>query len=137
MPSQQEISAASTTLSTVARAQALSLIRGSTRFREQVGLYPNLAAKLDAATTVQIQQINAALAAIDAIGDGTVALTGGEDAVDYEQVRDREQLVDYIIDTLYEAPAVRSGIAVSPMNRVRTGVWCSVCGCRRWRCPCP
>lgn len=136
MPSQQQISGASTTLSAVARAQALSLIRSSTRYREQLGLYPNLAAKLDAATTIQVQQINAALALIDEIGDGTVALTGGEEGVDYEQTRDRAQLVDYIIDTLFDSPAVRSGIGVAPMNRI-AGTWCSVCGCRRWQCPCP
>jgi hypothetical protein len=137
MPTTAQVTAASTTLTTIARAQVLSLIRGSSRYREQVGLYPSLADKVDAATTVQIQQMNAALTLIDAIGDGTVALTGGEDAVDYDQVRDREQLVSYMIDTLYEAPAVRSGVAVSSMNPIRTNVWCSTCGCNRWRCPCP
>jgi hypothetical protein len=137
MPTTAQVTAASTTLSTIARAQVLSLIRGSERYREQVGLYPSLADKVDAATTVQIQQMNAALTLIDAIGDGTVALTGGEDAVDYSQERDRAQLVDYMIDALYEAPAVRAGVAVSSMNPIRTNVWCSRCGCSRYNCPCP
>lgn len=136
MPSQAQITAASTTLSSVARAQVLSLVRGSERYRAEIGRYPNLAAKVDAATTVQIQQINAALALIDGVGDGTVALTGGADAVDFDQVRDREQLITYIIDTLYDTPVVRAGIGVAAMNRVRGNRWCSNCGCARWNCPC-
>jgi hypothetical protein len=133
MPTQTQISAASTTLSAVARAQVLSLIRGSTRYREQVGLYPALADKVDAATSVQIQQMNAALALIDAIGDGTVALTGSDDGVDYSQERDRAQLVDYMIDTLFEQATVRSGVAVSQMNSVSR---CYVCRCLVTACRC-
>jgi hypothetical protein len=137
MPTLQEIDAAATTLSASARAQTLSLVRGSALYRENIGMYPGLETKLDAATTIQNQQINAALALLDSVGDGTVALTGGEDAVDYDQVRDREQLVDYIIDTLFVTPVVRSGIAVAQMNRVASSPWCTRCGCRRWNCPCP
>jgi hypothetical protein len=134
MPTIAEITLASTTLSSIAKSQALSLIRGSERYKSQVGLYPGLEAKLNAATTVQIQQINAALTLIDGIGDGTVALTGGEDAVDYSQVRDREQLIDYMIDALYESPSARAGIGTIPMNRL--GRCCSRCGCPSWRCLC-
>src|SRR5689334_14311905 len=130
MPTIAQITAAPTTLSAIARAQLLSLVRGSSRYREQIGMYPSLETKVDAATTVQIQQLNAALALLDHVGDGTVALSGGEKGVDYDQVRDREQLIDYIIDTLFATPVVRSGIATAPMNRLPRN-WCSRCGCVR------
>jgi hypothetical protein len=136
MPTLTQIAAAPTTLSAEARAQALTLISSSSRYREQAGMFPGLEAKLDAATTVQIQQINAALALLDPIIDGTVALTGGEEGVDYDQVRDQQQLIDYMIDTLFRTPVVRAGIATSQMNRVR-GAWCSRCGIYRHNCPCP
>jgi hypothetical protein len=135
MPSISQITAASTTLTAIGRAQIISLIRGSSRYQSQIGLYPDLEAKLDAATTIQIQQLNASLALLDIVGDGTVALEGGEDAVNYDQVRDREQLINYMIDTLFISPVVRAGIGVASMNRIRQSL-CSRCGCLSYSCHC-
>lgn len=110
MPTIAQITAASTTLTATAQAQLLALIRGSDRYRRNPDFYELPATAIAAASgAVKGQQLNAALALVDAIGDGTIALTGGEDAVDYSQERDREQLIDYMISVLYEQPP-RTGI---------------------------
>lgn len=125
MPTTAQISTAVTTLSAVAQAQWLVLIRKSAAYKEQPGLYPNLADKLAAVTTVQAQQLNAALTLIDEIGDGTVALSGGSDAVDYSQDRDRDALVSYGLSVLFDNPLRRSSVASGQMNAVTP---CSTCG---------
>lgn len=105
MPTLLQITNASVTLTATAQAQLLALIRGSDRYKRNPGFYELPATAITAASgTVKGQQLNAALALVDIVGDGTVALAGGEDAVDYSQERDREQLIDYIISVLYEQP---------------------------------
>lgn len=138
MPTTAQITAAATTLSAVAKAQALTLVRGSVRFQSNPGLYPDLEDKLDAVTSVQAQQINAALTLLDEVGDGMVELSGGDEGVIYAQDSDRQQLVGYIIDVLYASPVLRTGVGVAPMKRLpRRNNWCSTCGVIRWNCPCP
>jgi hypothetical protein len=136
MPTTTQINAADTTLSAVAQAQWQTLIRASAAYKEQPGLFPNLTGKLASVTAIQARQLNAALALIDGIGDGTVALTGGSDAVDYSQERDRDALVSYGLSVLYDQPLRKSRVAMGQMNTV-TGC-CSVCGlfrCSHFR-PC-
>jgi hypothetical protein len=109
MPTTAQITQADDTLSEVAQAQLLALIRGSARYKAQPDFYVLPADAIEAASgTVKGQQLNAALALVDQVGDGTVALTGGEDAVDYSQDRDRESLINYIISCLYEQPPRRT-----------------------------
>lgn len=104
-------------MSDVAQAQLLALIRSSPRYKAQPDFYKLPAdAIAEADGTVKARQLNAALALVDTVGDGTVALTGGEEGVDYDQVRDREQLVDYIISVLYEQPPRRSILSTSATN---------------------
>lgn len=137
MPTLAEITAASSTITSIARAQTIALVRSSARYIANPGRYPGLESRIDSVTTVQAQQINAALAGIDSVGDGTVGITGGEDAVDYSQSRDREQLLDYIISVLYDSPAISPPIAVSQMNAVRSRAsCCSVCGLVAVSCCC-
>lgn len=107
MPTLAQIEAASGTLTATAQAQLLALIRTSRRYKQNISAFETLADVIADATTLQAQQLNAALALVDEVGDGTVALTGGQDAVDYSQDRDREQLLDYILSVLYE-PAPRT-----------------------------
>jgi hypothetical protein len=139
MPTRSQISEASTTLDVIGKAQLLSLIRESARYREQVGLYPNLESVVDAASAVQIQQLNAALTVLDNSGnaDGEVELSGGEDAVLFSQQRERESLISYMISVLYDSPVVRAGIGVAAMTSVRTSTCCSRCGAYRYTCHCP
>lgn len=114
MPTLAQIAAADDTLSAAAQAQLLALIRGSNRYKAQPDFYALPADAIEAASgTVKGQQLNAALALVDVVGDGTVALTGGEDAVDYSQERDRQQLVDYMISVLYEQPPRRTILTTS------------------------
>jgi hypothetical protein len=117
MPTLAQIAAASTDLTDVAQAQLLALIRSSPRYKAQPDFYKLPAEAIaDADGTVKARQLNAALALIDTVGDGTVALTGGEDAVDFDQVRDRDQLVDYIISVLYEQPPRRTIMSTSAIT---------------------
>jgi hypothetical protein len=117
MPTQAEITAADSTLDELAQAQLLALIRGSNRYKSNPGFYVLPAAAIEAASgTVKGKQLNAALTLIDEVGDGTVALTGGEDAIDFDQDRDREQLIDYCISVLYESPIRREIRTTSATN---------------------
>jgi hypothetical protein len=117
MPTQAQITAASDELSDVAQAQLLALIRSSPRYKDQPDFYKLPADAIAAADgTVKARQLNAALALVDTVGDGTVALTGGEEGVDYSQERDLNQLVDYIISVLYEQPPRRSILSTSATN---------------------
>jgi hypothetical protein len=139
MPTTAQIVAADTTLSELARAQWLALIHNSAAYREQPGLYPSLADRLSDVTAIQAQQLNAALALIDAIGDGTVAVSPvSGDGTDYSQDRDREALITYGISVLYDQPVRASSVAVAQMNNPLRGSvsWCAhhrmayaACGC--------
>src|SRR5690349_10285402 len=116
MPTLAQIQAASNTLTPEAQAHAAALIKSSARYQGNVALYPEIAGALDDVTAVQAQQINAALALIDAVGDDTTKLKGGDRAIDYDPERDREKLVDYIIDTLFESIAPSSTVQVGRMR---------------------
>lgn len=106
MPTLAQITAASVTLTATAQAQLLALIRGSNRYKARPDFYELPATAIAAASgTVKGQQLNAALALIDTVGDGTTKLEGGEEAVNFDPERDREKLIDYIISCLYEQPA--------------------------------
>lgn len=112
MPTRAQITSADDTLDELAQAQLLALIRGSNRYKLHPDFYELPATAIAAASgTMKGQQLNAALALIDVVGDGTVALSGGDDAVDFDQARDREQLIDYCISVLYEQP---------PRTQIRT-----------------
>jgi hypothetical protein len=117
MPSLEQITAASTDLTDVAQAQLLALIRSSPRYKAQPDFYKLPAEAIaDADGTVKARQLNAALALIDAVGDGTVALTGGDEGVDYSQERDKAELVDYMISVLYEQPPRRTIMSTSALT---------------------
>lgn len=112
MPTRAQITSADDTLDELAQAQLLALIRGSNRYKLHPDFYELPATAIAAASgTMKGQQLNAALLLIDGVGDGTTSLEGGEDAVNWSQARDREQLIDYIISCLYEQP---------PRTQIRT-----------------
>lgn len=134
MPTQAQINTASPTLTAMQQAQIVTLIRSLARYREQSGYFPGLATKVAAVTSVQAQQLNAALSLIDLVPHSTVALTGGEDAVDYDETRERDWLINYMLDCLYDQPLVRSSVGVAAMTPINA--WCGRCGCARYICPC-
>lgn len=74
------------------------------------------------------QHLSAIVAAIDGIGDGTVGIKGGRDALDYSQSRDREDLVKEALAALYTSTedAATGAFAFGQ----RTYMCCSLCGCR-------
>lgn len=57
------------------------------------------------------QHLSAIAAAIDNVGDGTVALKGGSDGVIYSQVSDREQLIAELLDLLFSAEQTGAVVA--------------------------
>lgn len=131
MPTLAELAAAATTLSALAQAQWQTLIRMSAQYKEEPGLYPNLTQKLASVTAIQAQQLNAALGVHEDTGDGTVALTGGTDAVDYSQVRDKDEMVRFALSVLFEAPIRVASVRVGKM---RAGAVCSRCYPYTCRC---
>lgn len=58
------------------------------------------------------QHLSAVADALDALGDGTVAIQGGRDALDYDQSRDREALIAEVLDLLYSAEDAGAIVAV-------------------------
>lgn len=58
------------------------------------------------------QHLSAVADALDALGDGTVAIQGGRDALDYDQSRDREALIAEVLDLLYSAEDAGAVVAV-------------------------
>ena len=131
MPTTPQIENASGTLSDLAKAQWLTLIRGSTRYRDQTSLYLSLESKLASVSEIQAKQLNAALALIDEIGDGTVSLAGGGDGVDYSQERDREDLINYGISALYDQPISRPNVGI-----VQRGIAVRCPRCYPYTCSC-
>lgn len=57
------------------------------------------------------QHLSAIADALDGIGDGTVALSGGRDGVDYSQSRDRDSLIAEVLDLLFSAEQTGAVIA--------------------------
>ncbi len=99
MITRQEIAAEEDLLSPVAQALWLALFRS---YPANTGDYPALATKLEAAHGVTAQQLNAALRKIEEIGAGTVRIEGGKDALNYDPVRDRKELIAYGLAVLDE-----------------------------------
>jgi hypothetical protein len=84
----------------------VSLIRQSSIYREDPSNYPNLETTIAAVNdTVKAQQLNAALALIDAIGPGQIEVKGDEDATHFSQDAEREALVSYCLTVCFDAPA--------------------------------
>lgn len=105
MPTISQVTTASVTLTAIAQAQLLALIRGSDRYKRNPDFYELPATAIAAASgTIKGQQLNAALVLIDAVGDDTTKLEGGEEAVNFDPERDREKLINFIISCLYEQP---------------------------------
>jgi hypothetical protein len=134
MPTLAQITAASGTLDATAQGQWLTLIRVSPRYRDNPGLYPDLAGKLASVSALQAKQLNAALTLIDEVGDGTVAILGGRDALDFSQDRDRQALVDYGISVLYDSPV--KGPAVTSGQMTPIASCCPLCGGLTLPCRC-
>jgi hypothetical protein len=78
------------------------------------------------------QHLSAIVAALDAIGDGTVGIKGGRDGTDYSQTRDREELVKEALAALFtSAEDAASGAYAFGQRGFRC---CALCGCATCRC---
>lgn len=102
----EEIQAASATLTDETRAVLVTLVR---QFRGYSPVwFPNLESTIDAATEIQRKQLNALTEKLNAVGAGSVKLSGGKRAVNYDQTRDRDELLRAVLAVLYDAPVVES-----------------------------
>lgn len=72
------------------------------------------------------QHLSAIVAALDAIGDGTVGIKGGRDGTDYSQTRDREALVAEALAALYTS--AEDGASAAYAVGQRDYRCCPLCG---------
>lgn len=83
------------------------------------------------------QHLAAIVAALDEIGDGTVAVKGGRQGADYSQVRDRESLIAEALDLLYSIDSGEGYAVVASGQRGYADRIChehgtTSCGCPRY-----
>ncbi len=100
-----EISSASETLTAATRAVVITLVRQFSGYSPN--LFPDLETTVDAATTIQIQQLNVLVDKLNDVGTGSTKLQGGKKAVNYDQTRDRDELLRAILAVLYDAPVIK------------------------------
>lgn len=120
MLSKAQINAASAVLDETDIAMFTALIRGSDKYKENPMFYRDFVTLLeDADGTVQAQQLNAAMAAIEDLGIGVVEIdqrrVGSSDGLYYSQVLERQALIEYMLGVLYAEP-VESVLAVYDEN---------------------
>lgn len=101
-PTKAQIAAAGTAVDEAGRATIVALIRQSDRYRAAPLGYPNIDAVIQAASTVQKKQLNAALGIIDEKGSGEIEIK--EDGASISKAKDRAALVEYMIAVLYDEP---------------------------------
>jgi hypothetical protein len=106
MLTKAQIQAAPSTLDEIDVAMMTATIRGSEKYKENPAYYADITTKIeDADGSIQAQQLNAAMDAIEALGIGVVEIdqrrVGGSDGLYYSQVLERNALIDYMIGTLY------------------------------------
>lgn len=101
-----DISSASATLTSETRAVLITLVR---QFRGYSPVwFPDLESTIDGASEIQRKQLNAFTEKLNSVGTGSVKLSGGKRAVDYDQTRDREELLRGVLAVLYDAPVIDS-----------------------------
>lgn len=134
MLTKEQITAASPTLDDVDIEMIATLIRNSSSYQEYPDLYPNLMDKLNEINgTVKAQQINAILDLIEALGAGEVEIKGGEEGLRYSQTIEREALINYAINVLYDKATAyinqtaAFGIAVGQRELSDITQYCPIC----------
>lgn len=118
-------------LSSNAQQQWLGLIRSLQVYRDNPGLYPNLASNLGSATGNVAKTLQAALTEIEALGAGNVSVTKD---VNWSLDDNRNEFIMDGLNALYDVPAVRPTSAVVPMRSnicVLHSCSFNLCGCRR------
>ena len=104
MPTVAEIEAASP----ITSAQAYRLtakVRSSLRYQAAPQFYTTLAEDIDALVgvdSIASRHLSAISDALDTLGDGTVGVKGGKYGADYSQSRDREDLLNEVLDALFD-----------------------------------
>jgi hypothetical protein len=104
MLTKDEITAAPDTLDSVDKAMWLTLIHANQFYRDNKAVYPDVSAKLDAASgTVQGKMLNAILDKIEELGIGEISLRTPDDGLNYSQPDERDALVRYGLSVMYDA----------------------------------
>lgn len=103
MITKDQISGADANLDEIDISMIISLVKGSDIFKDNPLTFSDINIRLEEINgTVKARQVNAALDLIEELGAGEVQLRGGSDAVYYDQHKERQALVNYIIFTLYD-----------------------------------
>jgi hypothetical protein len=100
MLTREEIANEGTELTPEEQSIWLTLFRQHPKYSS--ARYPDAVPKLAAARDVTAQQLLAALRKIEEIGAGTVKLEGGRQGMDFDQVRDRNDLIAYGLAALFD-----------------------------------
>ena len=107
MISRARITAASDELSPVDITSLMAMIRVSSRYKANPAYFSDLETLLLATVgTIKAQIINATLNALEALGPGVVEInqsqTVGTDGVIYSKALERDALIDYLLNSIYE-----------------------------------
>jgi hypothetical protein len=107
MISSAEVQAESSTLDEVDVINLVSVIRTSERYKANPGFYMELKDKIEAFEgTTEAKLINAIITKLEALGIGVVeinqAQTVGTDGVVYSKQKERDALVDLLLNVMYE-----------------------------------
>lgn len=80
-----------------------------TLFRQYPGYsptrFPDVAAKLAAVQGYDAKKLLAVLVKIEEIGSGTIKIEGGGEGLDFDQERDRNELIAFGLSVLYDTRA--------------------------------
>ncbi len=124
MISREDILASDDTLEEIDIDSLIAVVRTSARYKANPAFFTNLSEKLIATNgTLKAQQLNAVLDAIERLGIGQIEInqsqTVGTDGVIYSKVAEREALVDYALNVVYEE-LFDSVIATDDTDSTRT-----------------
>jgi hypothetical protein len=115
MPSTAQITAAEP-LTDEQAYRLTAIVRTATRYQDAPWAYVGLAEKITALVAVDSiasRHLSAITAALDAMKDGTIAVKGGELGADYSKDRDRQKLLNEVLDALFTGLEFESGTAFS------------------------
>lgn len=133
-----------TSLNATKQSLWLAALRGFSVFKANPGMYPNLAATLaavdgsSAAKIIQAKQLILAYERLtDEVGFGTEALTPTvKSSIDFSNVRDLEQVLQYALDILYDPAAITYPQTSAISGRISDTALFGSCTAGRHRRPC-
>lgn len=99
------IESAANTLDATDVSMLVTLIRGSQKYATNVAFYSDIEQKISQASgSVKAKQLNVVLDALEELGTGEFGIVGGDEGIRYSHTMEREALVDYALNVVYNVP---------------------------------